>query len=224
MVRVASIETPSWMDPYVTFLSDRSLPIDGKEAEKMRRTSSHFWLSEDKKLYQLSFGGPYLSCLHPIRTTELLAELHEGVCGRHSGGRSLAHRAMTQGFWWPNMQREAAEYVKRCDQCQRHALILHQPSGNLNLIINPWPFAQWRLDIIGLFPRALGNKRYVVVAAYYFTKWVEAKALANIRDVDKKKFIWKNTITRYGVPQVFISTMGFSLTVKFYVNIATNLG
>lgn len=122
------------------------------------------------------------------------------------------------------MQREVAEYVKRCDQCQRHALILHQPSGNLNLIINPWPFAQWRLDIIGLFPRASGNKRYVVVATNCFTKWVEAKALANIRDVDKKKFVWKNIITRYGVSRVFILTMGFSLTVKFSVNIATNLG
>ena len=142
MVGVASAKTPSWMDPYITFLSDGSLPTNEKEAEKVRRTSSHFWLFEDKKLYRRSFGGPYLLCLHPSKTIELLAELQEGVCGRHSSGRSLAHRAMTQGFWWLNMQREAAEYVKRCDQCQRNAHILHQLGKNLNLIINPWPFAQ----------------------------------------------------------------------------------
>ena len=28
----------------------------------------------------------------------------------------------------------------------------------------------------------------------YFTKWVEAEPLANIRDVDVKKFIWKNIV------------------------------
>ena len=85
------------------FLFDGSLPIDVKEAEKVWRTSAHFWLSEDKKLYQRWFGGPYL-CLHSSKTVELLSKLHGGICEGHSEGRSLAHRAMAQVFWWPNMQ------------------------------------------------------------------------------------------------------------------------
>ena len=24
--------------------------------------------------------------------------------------------ALTQGYWWPNMQNEVQEYVKKCDQ------------------------------------------------------------------------------------------------------------
>lgn len=32
---------PSWMDPYIAFLSDRSLPKDAKEAEKVRRTKDY---------------------------------------------------------------------------------------------------------------------------------------------------------------------------------------
>ena len=122
------------MDPYVAFLSNGSLLTDGKEAEKVRRTSACFLLFKDKKLYRCSFGGPYLLCLHPCKTVELLAKLHEGIFGGHSGGRSLTHRAMIQGFWWSNMQREAIDYVKKSDQCQRHAPILHQLSGNLNLV------------------------------------------------------------------------------------------
>ena len=188
------------MDPYVAFLSDGSLSRDVKEAKNVRRTSACFWLSEDKRLYRRLFRVPYLLYLHPSKTTKLLAELHKGICGGHSGGRSLAHRAMTQGFWWPNIQQEAVDYVKRCDQYQIHAPILHQPGGNLNPILSPWPFAQWGQDIIRLFPQALGNIRYVVVVMGCFTKWVEAEALANIRDVDVKNFIWKNIVTRFGVP------------------------
>ena len=77
---------------------------------------------------------------------------------------------------------------------------MHQPGGNLNPILSPWPLAQWGQDIIRLFPQALGNIRYVVVVIGCFTKWVEAEALENIRDVDVKNFIWKNIVTRFGVP------------------------
>ena len=65
--------------------------------------------------------------------------------------------------------------------------MIHQPAGNLNPISSPRPFAQWGLDIIGPFPRAIGNRRFVLVAVDYFTKWAEA--LANIRDMDVKKFV-----------------------------------
>ena len=81
------------------FLSNRSLLTDMKEVEKVGRMFAHFWSSKDKKLYRCSFGGLYLLCLHPSKTVELLVELHEGIYEGHLGGRSLAHRAMTQEFW-----------------------------------------------------------------------------------------------------------------------------
>ncbi|RVW31029.1 hypothetical protein CK203_093510 [Vitis vinifera] len=59
----------------------------------------------------------------------VLAELHEGICGNHSGGRSLAHRAHSQGYYWPTMKKDAATYVKRCDKCQRYAPVPHMPSA-----------------------------------------------------------------------------------------------
>ena len=64
------------------------------------------------------------------------------------------------------------------------------------------------LDILGPFPRVTGNRRFVVVAVDYFTKWAETEALANIQDVDVKKFIWKNLITRFGVPDSLICYNG----------------
>ena len=105
------------MDSIVDFLAEDHIPDNEKKASKVHRVASRYWLSADKKLYRRSFGGPYLLCLHPRKVNEVLTELHEGVCGSHVGGHSLAHRAVTQGFWWPRMQRDAAEYVCRCEQC-----------------------------------------------------------------------------------------------------------
>ncbi|XP_075645385.1 uncharacterized protein LOC142616409 [Castanea sativa] len=200
-VSMITISRRCWMDPIVNFLAEDQEPDDEKEAVKVHRVAARYWLSADRKLYQRSFGGPYLQCLHPDKVDELLIKPHEGVCGSHVGGRSLAHQAMTQEFRWPQMQKDATEYVRKCVQCQKHASLIHQPVGSLNPISSPWPFAQWGPDIVDPFPRATGNCRFVIVIVDYFTKWVEAEALANIRNVDVKKFVWKNIVTRLEVPK-----------------------
>ena len=193
------------MDSIIQFLKEDILPEERLEADKVWRKATRFWLSENHKLYKRSFSGPYLLCVHPEMIESLLEELHEGICGSHTGGRSLTHRAITQGYWWPNMQREAQEYVKKCDQCL-------------------WPFAQWGLDIVGPFPKAVGNKRYLLVDTDYFTKWVEAEPLTNIRDVDAKRFIWKNIVTRFGVPHALISDNGLQFDSKAFRSYRGELG
>ena len=225
-VDVAAITTAEscWMDPIIEFLAEDRVPDDESEANKIRQITSRYWLSADRKLYRRSFRGPYLLCLHPEKVNELLAEFHEGVCGSHVGGRSLAHRAMTQGFWWPKMRNDAAEYVRKCERCQKHAHLIHQPTGHLNPISSPWPFAQLGLEILGPFPRATGNRRLELVAVNYFTKWAEAEALANIRDVDVKRFVWKNIITRFGVPDTLIFENGLQFDSRAFCNFYRDFG
>ena len=171
MPRIHQIKLgPSWMDSVSLFLEKDILPEENSKAEKVRRKTPRFWLSKDRKLYKCFFSGPYLLCMHPEASELLLEELHKGVCGSHTGGRSLSHRAFTQGYWWPGMQKEAQEYIKKCNQCQRFMPNIHQPRGVLNPLSSPWPFAQWGLDIIGPFSKAVGNKKYLLVCTDYFTK------------------------------------------------------
>ena len=79
------------MDLIIDFLAEDRIPDDEKVASKVRRIAFRYWLSADRKLYQRSFAGPYLLCLHPKKVNEVLTELHEGVCGSHMGGRLLTH-------------------------------------------------------------------------------------------------------------------------------------
>ena len=160
----------SWMDPISLFHERDILPKEKSETKKVRRKAPHFWLSENRKLYKCSFSGPFLLCVHPEASESLLEELHERVCGSHTGERSLSHRAITQGYRWPGIQKEAQEYVRKRDQCQRFVPNIHQPGGVLNPFSSAWPFAQWGLDIVGPFPKAVGNKKYLLVCTEYFTK------------------------------------------------------
>ena len=122
------------------------------------------------------------------------------------------------------MQKEVQEYVRKCDQCQRYALNIHQPGGVLNPLSSPWPFAQWWLDIVGPFPKAIGNKKHLLVGTDYFTKWVEAEPLANIRDVDVKKFIWRNIVTRFGTPRTLVSDNGLQFDSNAFREYCSELG
>ena len=42
------------------------------------------------------------------------------------------------------------------------------------------------------------------MAVDYFIKWAEAEALAKIWDVDVKKFVWRNIVKRFGVPECLV--------------------
>ena len=90
-VTAVSTAKPYWMDSIVDFLAEDRIPDDEKEASRVRRIASWYWLLVNRKLYQRYFGGLYLLCLHPGKVNEVVTELHEGVCGNHVGGCSLAH-------------------------------------------------------------------------------------------------------------------------------------
>ena len=72
------------------------------------------------------------------------------------------------------------------------------------------------MDIVGLFPKIAGNKRYLLVGIDYFTNWVEAEPLANIKDVDAKRFFWKNVVTRFRIPHTLISDNGLQFDRKAF--------
>ena len=153
--RVSQIqEAPSsWMDPIILYITIGELPNDKSRAHKIQIQSSRFSII-DGQLYKRSLGGPYLKCLTTELSQYMLAELHEGICGNHPEGRTLAHRARTKGYYWPTMKTDAANYVRKCDPCQQMSHILRSPVQDLISISSPWPFTQWGIDIVGPFPTA----------------------------------------------------------------------
>ena len=77
---------------------------------------------------------------------------------------------------------------------------------------------------MGPLPRAPGNKRFLIAATDYFTKWVEAEPLSNIRDVDTKRFLWKNIVTRFGIPWAVISDNGTQFESRLFKGFCSDLG
>ncbi|XP_065002236.1 uncharacterized protein LOC135635220 [Musa acuminata AAA Group] len=158
----------TWVQELLRLKRDGTLPHDEVAARRLRRT--HAWYTEESgRLYRRSFTYPLLRCLEPDEAQTVLAEIHEGVCGKHSGGRTLAHKILRQGYYWSTMCRDAKAYAQQC---------------------------------------ASGQRKYIIVRVDYFTKWVEAKPLATITEQQMEKFVWRNLVTRFGLPKTIITDNG----------------
>ena len=131
----------NWMTPIVSYLKDGKLPEGKDEARKLKVRAARYVLMEEV-LYKRGFSQPYLRCLAPDEANYVLREVHEGACGNHSGARSLIHKVIRAGYYWPTVQADAKAYVKVYDQCQRFSNIPRQPSKYLTPMMAPWPFAQ----------------------------------------------------------------------------------
>ena len=195
------------MTPIVSYLKDGRLPEENDEARKFRVKLARYILM-DEVLYKRGFSQPFLRCFALDEANYMLREVHEGACGNYSRARSLVHKVICSRYYWPTIQANAKAYVKVCDQCQHFSNIPRQPAEYLTLMMAPWPFAQWGLDILGPFPTRTRQMKLLVVGIDYFIKWVEAEPLAKITQQNVKNFVWKNIVCRFGVPRVLMSDNG----------------
>ena len=122
------------------------------------------------------------------------------------------------------MQKDAEAYVRACDKCQRFSNIIRQPTEKLTPLTAPWPFAQWGLDIMGPFPTAVRQLKFLVVGIDYFIKWVEAEALATITEKNVRSFVWRCIICRFGIPRVLISDKGRQFDNESFWDFYSQLG
>ncbi|XP_072073815.1 uncharacterized protein [Arachis hypogaea] len=98
------------------------------------------------------------------------------------------------------LRREAAKYT--IIQGQMFKKGLSQP---LLKCLHPDQTDYWGVDLLGPFPVGPGQVKYLIVAIDYYTKWIEAELLATISSSNCRKFMWRQVITRFGIPEVVIS-------------------
>ena len=88
-------EETNWQTKIKRFLITGKLSEDRKKARIIQiKATRHIIM--DKKLYRKSWDMPFLKrCMIEEEGQEVMRQIHEGVCGNHTRGRNLAHKAMS---------------------------------------------------------------------------------------------------------------------------------
>nr|GFB75831.1 reverse transcriptase domain-containing protein [Tanacetum cinerariifolium] len=142
---------------------------------------------------------------------DILVACHNGPMeGRH-GANLTAKKIFDASFFWPTIYKDAHEFVKNCDSCQRQGKISQRDEMPQNSI-----------DFMGPFPSSRGNK-YILVAVDYLSKWVEAKALPTNDARVVCKFL-KSPFARFGSPRAIISDRGTHFCNDQFVKVILKYG
>ena len=149
----------NWTTPLVSYLKNNALPDRRGAARKLKIQATRFVLIKDV-LYKRGFSRPYLRFLSLEKANYVMREVHEGIYRNYSRSRWLVQKLIRDGYYWPTMQKDAQTYVKAYNKCQRYSDVIRQL----------WPFAQWALDIMGPFPIAMRQLKFLIVGIDYFTK------------------------------------------------------
>ena len=110
----------------------------------------------------------------------------------------------------------------RSHKCQIYADKIHVPPTSLNVMVSPWPFSMWGMDVIrSITPKASNGHHFIFVVIDYFTKWVEAALYASVTKSMVARFIKREIICRDGLSERIISDNGLNLNNDMMAEICT---
>ncbi|XP_017982373.1 PREDICTED: uncharacterized protein LOC108663285 [Theobroma cacao] len=179
--------------------------VTNNDKQTLRRLAMGFFLSGEV-FYKRSQDQVLLRCMDVTEANKIMKEVHEGTCGAHANGHMLARQIMRAGYYWSTLESDCINFARKCYKCQVYADRIHALLAPLHVFTAPWPFSMWGMDVIRLkTPKASDGHRFILVAIDYFIKWVEVASYANVTQKVVCRFIQREIICRYGLPEMIIT-------------------
>ena len=104
---------------------------------------------------------------------EILHQLHSGPLGGHLGEIKTLHK-LKERYCWPGHDTDVKDWCRTCDPCAQRKAPNPRPRASLVNIQVGYPMQLVATDILGPLPESSNGNSYILVAADYFTRWVEA--------------------------------------------------
>ncbi|XP_075098865.1 uncharacterized protein LOC142175773 [Nicotiana tabacum] len=194
LVSAPIIVAPDWKEPF-ELMYDASdefdleiryrKGIENQVADHLSRLETRNHVPEgdviketflDEQLLAITAGELMRRCVPESEINAILHDCHVSPYDGHSAGDKTVAKVLQSGFYWPRVFKDAHEFVRRCDRCQRTGTFTKRHEKPLYGIMEVEIFDVWGIDFMGPFSLSSGCK-HILVAVDYVSKWVEAIAL-----------------------------------------------
>ncbi|XP_074323957.1 uncharacterized protein LOC141660874 [Apium graveolens] len=135
-MQVDEVPKKTWMTPILAYIQKGTLPEDKFKARRLRYQAARY-VVYDEVLYKRGFNQSLLRCVDEEEGNYIRREVHEGIFCNHLGGNSLAMKVLRQGYYWPTMKEDAANFVRAYDRCQHFTNYSSMPATLLTPMVSP---------------------------------------------------------------------------------------
>jgi len=203
-----AVQKRPWFADMTNFKAVGVVPEDYDWCQRkklFKEANQYVW--DDPHLFKIGADNLLRRYVTQEEANKILWHCHNSPYGGHFNGERTAAKVLQAGFFWPSLFKDANEYFKRCDNCQRTGNISKRHEMPLNNIQEVEVFDCWGIDFIGPLPSSFSNE-YILLAVEYVSKWVEAIPPQKADAKTVIKFLKKNIFCRFGTPRVLISDGG----------------
>ena len=170
----------------------------------------------------LRFDGRIVVPTDILLREALLHDAHD-VLG-HLGARKT-YAAVSMSFYWPTLRRDATDYVRSCDGCQRHKSRTTKAAGQLHSLPVPQkPMTDISIDFVGPLPRSAGFDMLMTVSCRLsgYVRLIPCSSTDGARET--ADHLYDGWHRLFGMPRRIVSDRDKIFVSKFWRALYKRLG
>ncbi|KAA3467800.1 RNA-directed DNA polymerase (Reverse transcriptase), Ribonuclease H [Gossypium australe] len=127
-----------WYHDILRYVKNHEYPSQATENDKrtLRRLANDYVL-DGEILYKMRKDQVLLRCVDTVEAKKILEEVHEGVCGTHANGFTMARQIMRFGYYWSTMEADCISFAKKCRKCHIYGDKIHIPHSTFHVMTSP---------------------------------------------------------------------------------------
>lgn len=147
-----------------------------------------------------------VGALRRIFNADIIEKFHNSSFG-HRGVTVTINALKDNGFEWPRMQLDVADFLRRCPTCQKNKAASAVSVGPNRTITVYEPFQRLAMDFVGPLPIDARGNMFILVVVDCFSRWVELFALPEAK-AELVAECLLNIFSTFGLPEEILSDNG----------------
>ena len=134
--QLLAVSALPWFADIVNFLVTGNMPPAWTTLDKRKflvEVKSFFW--DDPYLFKYCSDQIIRRCVPDDEVSSILSFCHSGACGGHFSMKKTAAKVLQCGFYWPTIFKDAYNFWKVCEKCQRLGGLTRRNMMPLNTIL-----------------------------------------------------------------------------------------
>ena len=154
--------------------------------------------------------------LPPSLQEKVLWILHDSPTAGHLGVDRTESR-FKENYYWPNMRKIIAQYIKRCEQCEKYKPAKENTKANLQPIKSTRTMELIEIDFIGRLTTTKRGNKYILTIVDHFSKFATAYSTER-QDTETVISCLNNYFSKYGPVERILSDQGRSFLSKEFLS------